>query len=290
MSVGDVLTVVDADHAAFLPLGSADVLTVVDADHAAFLPPGSGDVLTVVDGSHATFQPSGGGGVSTLLTNLVSAWKMGEAAGTTRVDSHGTNHLTDHGTVGQTAGKNGMAADFGVDKWLSVASNSSLQPSTSAFELVGWVNGADLGVGTCVLAARWLAGNFEYLLYYTGARFKLAIGNADGVGIFGQAQADTFGPISNNTDYLVRAQYNPSGPTIGIAVNGGALDTVTGPASMFVGTANLEFGRDEDNGSLFPTAHMNHWNYWKGRILTPTEWATLWNGGAGVVYPFTGFP
>ncbi len=56
MATGDVLTVVDANHATFLPLGSDDVLTVVDATHAAFLPPGSDDVLTEVDGSHATFQ------------------------------------------------------------------------------------------------------------------------------------------------------------------------------------------------------------------------------------------
>lgn len=58
MAVGDVLTKVDADHAAFLPSGVADVLTVVDATHAAFLPPGSGDVLTVVDAAHAAFAPA----------------------------------------------------------------------------------------------------------------------------------------------------------------------------------------------------------------------------------------
>ncbi len=71
MSVGDVLTVIDADHAAFLPLGSDDVLTVVDANHAAFLSPGSDDVLTEVDGGHATFQtPVGGAWDPTMLPNL----------------------------------------------------------------------------------------------------------------------------------------------------------------------------------------------------------------------------
>lgn len=41
-----------------------------------------------------------------LLTSLISWWKLNEATGATSwVDSHGTNHLTNNGTINSVAGK-----------------------------------------------------------------------------------------------------------------------------------------------------------------------------------------
>src|SRR5215471_12266562 len=65
-----------------------------------------------------------------ITTNLVSWFELGEAAGTTRVDSTSTgNDLTDHATVGQGTGIVGNCATFvaASQQWLSHASNSSLQ-------------------------------------------------------------------------------------------------------------------------------------------------------------------
>ena len=58
-----------------------------------------------------TQQASGTGSDSTLLTNLVSWWAFEEVSGT-RVDSHGSDDLSDANTVTQIAGKVGDAAQF----------------------------------------------------------------------------------------------------------------------------------------------------------------------------------
>lgn len=56
-----------------------------------------------------------------LSTGLVSYWELEEASGT-RVDSHGSNDLTDNNTVTQGTGKQGNCADFEVDntEYLSI--------------------------------------------------------------------------------------------------------------------------------------------------------------------------
>ncbi len=55
-----------------------------------------------------------------LLTDLKAHWKLNEASGA-RVDSHGSNDLTDNNTVTQVAGKIGNAAQFTAanSEWLS---------------------------------------------------------------------------------------------------------------------------------------------------------------------------
>lgn len=228
---------------------------------------------------------------STLLTGLVSSWLLGEGTGLTRVDSHGTNHLSDNGTVAQVDGVNGKAAEFGTGKWLSIAANPTLQVGSGSFELVGWANSPNLALTDQVgiLVGRWSNTNeYEFLVYFTNARFKFAIGNAAGTGLTGQVESP--GSLSSATDYLVRVQYDITVPSISIAINGGAFETsLVAPPSVGATAAELRFGKGEDANPFYNTLHMNHWNLWN-RKLTDIEWDTLWNSGAGVVYPFTGLP
>lgn len=66
------------------------------------------------------------GGSGALLTDLISYWKLDEASGT-RIDSHGSNDLTDNNTVGSAEG--GARFIKANGEYLSHASNASLKMS-----------------------------------------------------------------------------------------------------------------------------------------------------------------
>ena len=77
---------------------------------------------------------------SGLATGLVSYWELEEASGT-RVDSHGSNDLTDTNTVGQATGKIGDSADFVAanSERLTRALGSTGLELTTSFSVQAWI-------------------------------------------------------------------------------------------------------------------------------------------------------
>jgi hypothetical protein len=79
---------------------------------------------------------------STLATGLVSYWELEEVSGT-RVDSHGSNDLTDNNTVGSGTGIQGNCANLEKsnteDLSISDASQSGLN-ITQDLSFSGWFN------------------------------------------------------------------------------------------------------------------------------------------------------
>src|SRR5438045_2871876 len=82
------------------------------------------------------FNPLSG----TLLDSLVSHWTLNEASGT-RVDSHGSNDLTDNNTVASTTGKLGDAANVVRNnvEWLSSSSGDFALSSTEDWSFSIWI-------------------------------------------------------------------------------------------------------------------------------------------------------
>jgi hypothetical protein len=91
------------------------------------------------------------GNPSSLLTGLVSYWGLDEASGT-RVDLHGTNHLTDSSSpfsnVGQAVGKVSNAAQFDGSSYLSHVSNADLQCGDVDYTFGFWMRPDSLPGGT----------------------------------------------------------------------------------------------------------------------------------------------
>ena len=77
---------------------------------------------------------------SSLATDLVSYWELEEASGT-RVDSHGSNDLTDNNTVGQGTGIIGDGADFertNTDEYLSYNDTGGVFNPSGDFSISLW--------------------------------------------------------------------------------------------------------------------------------------------------------
>src|SRR5262252_1520277 len=73
-------------------------------------------------------------------TNLISYWKLDEVSGS-RVDTKGTNTLTDNNTVTSTTGIINNAASFAAasSEYLSLASNATVQTGDIDFTITAWV-------------------------------------------------------------------------------------------------------------------------------------------------------
>lgn len=222
-------------------------------------------------------------------TSLTAYWKLDEASGT-RNDSHGSNHLTDNNTVTAATAKLGTyAAEFtpGNQEYLSLADNADLSVSDIDFAFSLWLYIYD-ATGTYGILSKdgsngATGGCYELRLGDTSRRLTWLIRQSGG-GDCARVTADNFGNLSSNTWYHVVVWHDAVNNVAGISINGTA-NTVSTTGTPF------------DNGGIFALgAHSYLSQYYNGRIdevgfwkrmLTSQERSDLYNGGAGLAYPFT---
>jgi lambda family phage minor tail protein L len=218
-----------------------------------------------------------------LTDNLVSYWKLDEASGT-RLDSHGTNHLTDNNTVTSLTGKIGNAADFERtnSEWLSCASNTSLQTGTS-FAYACWVK-LESKTADMVIAGKGGLTNAEWLLQYGVASDKFEFSVFSSAGFGGERSVPSIIAPVTGVWYYVIVGYDINALTTNIQVNNGGLNQdKTGPPQ----TTTDPFVISYPGNALFFDGLVDEAGYWKGRILATQERTDLYNAGSGRTYPFT---
>lgn len=223
---------------------------------------------------------------SPLLTGLVSYWKLEEASGT-RFDAHGTNHLTDNNTVTQATGRVGNAAQFTGSnlEFLSIADNSSLSMGAGArFTLAAWVYLTSKGDTRNIIAKRAGVGDLEYYMRYNLAsdRFNLEV-SPDGFTPVTSVDANASGSPALNTWYFVVAGYD--GSQLLIQVNNGTVNTQPYNSDVYDGGSLFQLGAWSGANELWD-GRIDEAGLWK-RWLTAGERTQLYNGGAGLTYPFT---
>jgi hypothetical protein len=226
-----------------------------------------------------------------LHIGLVSYWKLDEASGQ-RNDSHGSNHLTDNNTVGSTTGIINSGANFVAanSEYLSCASNASLQMSGNTdWTITAWVKlsslpaaGADYQIVTKDDDA---ANSRDYTLDYQK-------GVANGFRVYikggGTWLAQVGSEASTGVWYFLTAWYDSAIGNLKLRIND--TTTYTSPASGATGTdvssAQFRIGAREYSGfEGFWDGVIDEVGIWK-RKLTSGEITQLYNGGAGLSYPF----
>lgn len=225
-------------------------------------------------------------------TDLVSFWKLDEASGT-RVDSFGSNDLTDNNTVGQATSLTGVPYTDGADfertnsEYLSIAdgTQSGLSPLPTDFTVSAWVKLESIPASTSLIVAAQddygtgTAADRSWVLVYNTAtsRFQFYLfGGAS----FSVATANNFGAASTATWYCVCATYDSTAQQTAIQVDAGTADT----ASHTIGTNNSTApvavgGRFNntafDSGSAFDGV-VQSLSYWS-RVLSDAEITALAN-------------
>jgi len=232
----------------------------------------------------AILNPSAGGYPT---SNLISYWKLDEASGT-RVDSAGTNNLTDNNTVGSATGIIGNAASFvaASSQYLSCASNASLQMAGNTdFTISAWVKLASSISANASLVTKDsnAANSRDYTLdYLLGGGFRFYIqGGSTYI-------ASTAAPAATLWYFLV-AWYDSSNGQLHIRINDiTTYDSATGATGTDVSAPEFRIGaRERSIEPDYADAVIDEVGLWK-RKLTAGEITALYNGGAGITY--TGTP
>lgn len=242
------------------------------------------DLPIAVWGAQRTIAVPGGGplvvakapGLSSLLTGLVAYYPFE----TLTTDATGNGHtLTNNNGTTQTTGKIGQAAAF------ASASNQTL-------------TGTSLGITSQLSVSFWGQPNISNLGVYVGDlsgtngwRVISNAGNIVRVIIGGAASprgiaTDTFGAgVYTHVAFVYDGSQPDNATRLKIWVNGVAQTvsfTGTIPATIPYTAAALTVGPGS-GGDCF-VDEVGIWNV----ALTPSQIASLYNGGAGRTYPFVG--
>lgn len=221
-----------------------------------------------------------------LSTSLVSYWELEEASGT-RVDSHGSNDLTDNNTVLSATGIQGTGADFETtnSEYLSItdAAQSGLD-LTASQSYSFWVKFESLPTSGNLmnLANKWTGGtdrSFLIDLYNNGGTTSLRF-------ILYNSSASTASYVwtpSTGTWYHIVAVYDGPNTDSFLYVDGSQVASDTSSLSS-VKNSNSDFVIGSQNGSFwYFDGVIDEFGVWS-KPLTSTEITDLYNSGSGIPY------
>jgi len=216
---------------------------------------------------------------SSLATNLISYWELEETSGT-RVDSHGSNNLSDNNTVLSATGIQGNGADFeaGNNEYLNIldSSQTGLNPSgnmsfslwfklesTGVYWIIGKQNGdSDINYGLFLTTSY-----IQFRRSSGGSRFEAQWTNTFSSGVWHHAVV-TFSTTNGSRLYIDNTQRATNSNT-------GSTDTQDGAMTLAI--------RSKPALSVPFDGIIDEVGFWD-RELTSTDVATLYNSGAGIPY------
>lgn len=208
-----------------------------------------------------------------LSTNLVSYWKLDESSGNAS-DSVGSNTAT-NSNVTYGTGKINNGAIFNGS---SSAFTFATVPVTgsSSFSVSFWLKAGSLVSGMSALHFGTDASNQAFNVYLD-ASSKIA---ANFTGGGGQVTSTT--SLSTSVFQLFTLTYD--GTNVRLYVNGTLENTSSSYTSANIGTTNKFIGKYAGNTNWW-NGSIDEIGMWS-RALTGSEVTQLYNGGAGVEYPF----
>ena len=233
---------------------------------------------------------------ASLSDGLVSYWKLDEISGSV-LDAHDSNDGTNHGATPNVTGKINTAYEFdGVDDYVEVADDDSLDFGTDNFSIGFWIKaniqdamviGKEYGdpqpgkdyVGWKVQIENDVASG-------KGIRFDMGDGNGNyiqalGAGHESPHSTDAIDGSWHHVAFVTKRDTNVILYVDGVYKNTSADISSIGSISN---SQDLKIGERGDgwgnlNGSI---DEVGIWN----RSLNSTEISDLYNSGYGVAYPF----
>ncbi len=227
---------------------------------------------------HAVRQPAA------VTNGMVAHYKFdGDATDSV---ANTPNTLTDNNTVTQAVGPGGVgsAAQFTAanSEYLSITSNTSLQPRSSSFSIGGWVY-LDSKTSYRTIARKWNSSlvSKEFGLFYSSADDKFVFATTSDGSSANIVYAVNFGSPSISTWYYVVGWFDSSTGTINIQVNNGSVDSVSVTGGIYAGVADLVIGRNQDSATHYMDGRIARVGLWK-KALSASERTALYNSGTGL--------
>jgi hypothetical protein len=238
----------------------------------------------------------GGGAASpTLLNNLGAYWALEETSGdrVDSVNSYALTEVTDGAQIGTESGKPGTAINFNttLNEWCfatkaNVGSSMYMQADTT---VSFWTNPDGGSTTVSYILGIWEAGgnNRCWLIRYTDATDAIALlSSSSGADT---ATQDLATSVADTWTHFALV-WDEAGNEFEYFVNGSTVGTTSPPGTGIKdSTGNFvigNFGNTPSTSTDFDGGldEVGVWN----RKLTAAEILSLYNGGAGITYPFAG--
>ena len=212
-----------------------------------------------------------------LNDSLVAYWKLDETSGT-RNDSVGSNHLTDNNTVTSAAGKISNAASFDSAnlEYLSIADNADVRVGGIDFSMSFWMNPGSLDVFRAILGKRSGAGqDWNLQIYPDDDAVHFEVGGA--------SLLTSGTTLTASTWYHTIIYRDSVNNNYCIVINDGTPSTANNATEITDSAAPFEIGRTL--ATNYYSGLIDEVGLWK-RVLSASEITQLYNGGAGLEFPF----
>ena len=211
-----------------------------------------------------------------LTDNLVSYWKLDESSGNA-ADSVGSNTGVNT-SVTYSAGKiNNGGAFNGSSSFLNCGSSINLRDN---FSISMWAK-SNTSLGT--LISRELSGsNYPQFAIFVGSyKASLEVFSSNSA----SPTANIFTTSSLSATYSM-ITVTRDGTNVKIYFNGILEATAAWTLQQKTSTDAITIGRNSTSGSRYLDGNADEVGIWD-RALSASEITELYNGGAGLTYPFT---
>ncbi|RTL06208.1 LamG domain-containing protein, partial [Candidatus Dependentiae bacterium] len=211
-----------------------------------------------------------------LIDNFVAGWELNESSGNA-ADVLGSTTLTNDNSVSYAAGLFDNAASFDTgNRRLTNTSTSIGLTDSGGYTWSMWVKITTMG--DCYLFDHLgtSGGNNRIIGYINGGTSSLRayVGNDVNAGT---------NSLTTNTWYHI--VYTRSGTTVRIYLD--AVEKVNGTSTNWNGGTNFTLGNNYSANSNTAGVKLIDRCYLWDRALSGSEITELYNGGAGLAYPFS---
>lgn len=205
---------------------------------------------------------------STLLNGLSVYWRLDDLSDAT----NSTVNLTNNGSVPFVTGIVRYGVQTGTGQYLSLTSVPSVLVGGTSFTISCWVKASSYSGGRGIVGK--FASNNGYLISCAINRLFFQIGTVTTV----------VGGIATNVWHLLTMAYDLGALQASIQVDNGTPLILNQPTPPADDAVEFRIGSRADTGVNF-IGSIDEVGLWK-RVLTASEIAELYNGGAGNTYPF----
>jgi len=215
-----------------------------------------------------------------ITDNLVAYWKLDETSGQ-RLDSVGSSHLSESGTLGAQTGIVGTAAWFNGG-YLKVTDNSALSMGDFDFTVTSWVRFDDVS-GFQTILGKWKLNQAEYIVEINGGQWVFAV-SPDGTHENETLLIVPWSLVAGQW-YFVAAWHDEGEDTLNLQINNGEINSLAYSSGVYDGNAEFEIGKHNLGLTAGLEGRVDEVGIWK-RLLTEEERDTIYNSSVGCSYPF----
>lgn len=217
-----------------------------------------------------------------LADQFSNVWKSDEASGNL-LDAIGGVDLVAEGSPGSATGiLSGCRTYDGSTQYFHASNNTVISPGDTDWSFYVWFYATSFSANRQVFSKRNANANPEYTFWCnTSARPIWGIGGTGTDQTWGSA-------ISTNNWHLACLRHSATSNQKGMSIDGSAFVTSNTSGAALTYSVPLRVGAKNSAPVIeFFAGSIDEIGFAPGYLINDSDAALIWNGGAGLAYPFT---